>query len=810
MKTPEEEVDRTYISLFCETVQDFHHHLAGKHDTDQLPRSRQPPNAYWSKAEKDLFFRALSIHSRLRPDLIAQEVKTKSVPDVYTYILQLQQAVQDVGNGVLKAPPALERDDFPAAIESSADFLAFEEQAAQSMIALAPVMGAEDLNKERDDHSRAFRASLVPLDHEHSSHRDREGERRRREQLDLWVRERRARWEVEDMLCSLDKDGLAALDRLLREDEEEEWTGGEKGGGKVESEPPENMMLVDEHDPLFAGSFSDPLQGNGAVEVKQMTEDSLIDPLLLAVSGITPKAASPQVQTNASQPHTPSLPEPPLLPPLALNTSSTLFHENSVANTGAEDQDVSQMSPTSRRRYRKRLHMRRKRAKAAGVDADEDVSRMKPGRKAKRRPSQARASTSRSRATSLAPDDTDDEDDDAAEDTRHPHISGATRTYKRQMQFLSMGITPDRLRQEGLGLFHFGGFMRLMRTYNRLHDVPKQVVSQISAETLSLLYSLVVTFVAQVMSRTITWREQERLAKMQTKVWRQKDNQARDIYGTHVKHALTLYGAEFLDKDAHFAGLLASFDSPSDEDDAQFPVSDHGSCSRSVDDNDPETGTVDEGSTASSSLSLLRTIFPPIYHLPSSIHPSDPKSTAADGVVPATFMPWLAAPAVGEPPHEDDLLSVDFPQQDMEAELDEEDELDAADCHADKVAHHAFDVRRKRHSMAERADRDGNGKEDEGLGPTAVRRPRKRRRTRATSQVRGQDKDVGDGGGGSATGADADGDPDPASEEAVKVKVRRPPPRKGLQRSKRKVKSKEVIEDSDAEAASESEPDRKV
>ena len=63
------------------------------------------------------------------------------------------------------------------------------------------------------------------------------------------------------------------------------------------------------------------------------------------------------------------------------------------------------------------------------------------------------------------------------------------------------------------------------RTYNELHDVPSTVASKISADTLRLLHGLVVRFVSQVMSRAIVVREQERIAKLQTKAWRVRENQ---------------------------------------------------------------------------------------------------------------------------------------------------------------------------------------------------------------------------------------------------------------------------------------------
>lgn len=66
--------------------------------------------------------------------------------------------------------------------------------------------------------------------------------------------------------------------------------------------------------------------------------------------------------------------------------------------------------------------------------------------------------------------------------------------------------------------------------YNQLHDVPAEVASQITVETFQLLYAIVAQFIAEVMSRAITSREQERIAKLQTKAWRLRENQVSAEY----------------------------------------------------------------------------------------------------------------------------------------------------------------------------------------------------------------------------------------------------------------------------------------
>lgn len=143
-----------------------------------------------------------------------------------------------------------------------------------------------------------------------------------------------------------------------------------------------------------------------------------------------------------------------------------------------DGEDLSQMSPASRRRYKKRLYMRRKRAQATGTAIVELAERLKPGRRPKQHPSAAQASNS---GSGSAPDQTtvpassvpgggtlEQAAVAAAEASgdhgtqRHPHASGPTLPYKRQAQLVSKGIDVQRLRKEGLDLFHLQAVSKLM------------------------------------------------------------------------------------------------------------------------------------------------------------------------------------------------------------------------------------------------------------------------------------------------------------------------------------------------------------
>lgn len=57
-----------------------------------------PSLVRWSPAEKGMFYAALARHSRLRPDLIAMEVPTKTKADVVQYLAYLEASIETLGD----------------------------------------------------------------------------------------------------------------------------------------------------------------------------------------------------------------------------------------------------------------------------------------------------------------------------------------------------------------------------------------------------------------------------------------------------------------------------------------------------------------------------------------------------------------------------------------------------------------------------------------------------------------------------------------------------------------------------------------
>ena len=78
------ETDANFTEHLAAHISATRHHLTGAPEPPEPPYapSFHPPTGYWTAAEKALFFRALSAHSRLRPDLIAASIATKSTLNV--------------------------------------------------------------------------------------------------------------------------------------------------------------------------------------------------------------------------------------------------------------------------------------------------------------------------------------------------------------------------------------------------------------------------------------------------------------------------------------------------------------------------------------------------------------------------------------------------------------------------------------------------------------------------------------------------------------------------------------------------------
>ena len=109
-----------------------------------------PSLLYWSSAEKNRFFSAIERHSRHRPDLIAEDVGTKTTSDVLAY-----KAVLEAGVSLLK-DKSLPLSSIPAAREMSQNWITFEESLAEDAIVWeAFTSEASDTPREQRDQAQA-------------------------------------------------------------------------------------------------------------------------------------------------------------------------------------------------------------------------------------------------------------------------------------------------------------------------------------------------------------------------------------------------------------------------------------------------------------------------------------------------------------------------------------------------------------------------------------------------------------------------------------------------------------------------------
>jgi hypothetical protein len=119
-----DESSLSYVTQFRVHQKFVQEHLKGTlNDEQPLLPAFFPPSSYWTSHEKDSFFHGLAVHSRLRPDLIAESIKTKTTLDVCLYLDILQTASSHLPLGSF-------RNSLEPAMEVSNKWIQNEEQIA--------------------------------------------------------------------------------------------------------------------------------------------------------------------------------------------------------------------------------------------------------------------------------------------------------------------------------------------------------------------------------------------------------------------------------------------------------------------------------------------------------------------------------------------------------------------------------------------------------------------------------------------------------------------------------------------------------
>ncbi|KAI5124968.1 hypothetical protein M0805_007394 [Coniferiporia weirii] len=577
------EVNANYVKLFQTHLTRVSDHLNGV-NTGHGPclPSFVPPAGYWTSEDKDLFFHALSTHSKLRPDLIAAEIPGKSVVDVCVYLDLLAEASA-------REPRKWKRSSFHPALEVSEKWVQFEESQVRTMAALGAKWEKEHRMERRANALRDERTALRDQIGERiAKGRDREYEKRRSMVFKEFQAMQEAQWEKEDYMGELCDVHLTVMDSILREAEE----------------PSENT-------PVDQGPAS------SLPKATSLIPDSVTDPALLAISGpsyIHPASGEHETQhfsTTVSRPPTISAHLPtftsqedasnrtiPAIP-------SQPFPEVPSGSFSPDDTNVlSSLSPRSRRRHQKRLYMRRVRAERSGHVVSASVARLKPGRKANKEREHAFGREKAGEAgdeqqernmdldTNLEeagftiqeedgkeeyfdlhsgkegfdgfPGDGSDgldrgiddvNDFDGTQSVFRQNVGGATLPYRIRKELFSFGYNTAGLDSDGLGLFHLTALRRVMNLNASLRDVQDDVASCISAPTIKMLHAEVVCFVTDLLRRTIAIHEQQRRLKKHTKVWRLQESQKRLRVST-IHQALEMMDAA-RDKRHHFESLTS-------------------------------------------------------------------------------------------------------------------------------------------------------------------------------------------------------------------------------------------------------------
>ncbi|ESK97066.1 hypothetical protein Moror_6287 [Moniliophthora roreri MCA 2997] len=447
------ECEQSYLLSFREHVAGFEKHLLGSGDRSLLP-SRVATSSYWTSSEKETFFHSLSVHSRYRPDLIALDIKSKSIADVCVYLTLLEKAAAE-------AEP-INRGKFSIAMTVSDSWVRVEEEQAKGILDSQDTPEGGRVRYETSvQEIEAYRSGI---------------------ELDQAV-------SREKLMSRLSEHHLNVMDVLL------------DGHTQPVTEPQLESMDIPHSSPGVA--HTQPRSPERSPDTLVAQQDSAIHP------STHQQDSSPEFQ-----------------PP-----------------------DSANLSPASRRRFRKRLYMRRKRAAQTGGIVSLDPAILPRGKKSRGGVAQREARE--------ATQDIDVKHDTNAQSSAVPQdallreevgmnvTESTTPTLSKEEivknEWEALGIDAQTLVSNDLGLFHLeslGHFMGLFR-YTSSEDVCGDTTSSISAKTIQSLQCLVRAFVLDVVHHTIVLKEEERRLKSQTKVWNTGND---EISLATINHALALVG----------------------------------------------------------------------------------------------------------------------------------------------------------------------------------------------------------------------------------------------------------------------------
>ncbi|KAG1811196.1 uncharacterized protein BJ212DRAFT_1375510 [Suillus subaureus] len=221
-------------------------------ESSEIPLRKSKPTIWssslssWSQSEVDAFFHALSVHSRWRPDLIAEAVKTKGEIEIVEFLITLDSCARSCATGTGDIMSTA-----PAAIEVSDEWIVAEEAMAAALTIEEDHGELQQLEALRRKRVRDAKADMIPRGKrrrvtvevgtdepmvcEDSEMDDFESDLmsvevvKGKARFEKWHARKIAAWERDDLFKKLDDVHLQVLDIMLREDEEDLDTGMDTG-----------------------------------------------------------------------------------------------------------------------------------------------------------------------------------------------------------------------------------------------------------------------------------------------------------------------------------------------------------------------------------------------------------------------------------------------------------------------------------------------------------------------------------------------------------------------------------------------------
>ncbi|KAG8835407.1 hypothetical protein FRC17_003582 [Serendipita sp. 399] len=237
---PTDPILLSYKKLFLDHLSHAHRHFYARKPSktsieSDLSSSLLPPNAFWTSEEKELFFRSLSRHSKLRPDLIAADVGTlfgeekkgkKTVVDVIAYIALLEEGLKSSSSAFVNDEGTQEDDvdegglSHPSARMVSRKWLRFEERQSVKLVGMEMEWEAERVDEERRKMKKQVKKNIGSSRAKGLS-RSKALDREYRQRFEEEVEKMEKCWAREDMMERLDALDLVHIEKVIQATEEE-------------------------------------------------------------------------------------------------------------------------------------------------------------------------------------------------------------------------------------------------------------------------------------------------------------------------------------------------------------------------------------------------------------------------------------------------------------------------------------------------------------------------------------------------------------------------------------------------------------